>query len=232
MNDEHGLNKLKKFQKELESFTHLHKSAVEDVHSLRLKCREIHSLLDKGDEFYAQIKRVIKLSNEIRDIDVFFELYLASLPKKYLLKLDIKNVINFINEGRERQLKKLHKYLESLSIPKIVTFDILNHEINVTRVKEPTLDKDELHKYRIYIKKILYMKKNSFTKNNQIINVLSQIKDVLGRLNDNFNGLKRLKNFGLKEELFEKIEKFTQKENLRFFTEFQELNKKYIGSAL
>ena len=86
MDDKLLLKKLQEYKKFVKQFIVDLKNSVEDIHTLRINSRELHSLISADDPFYPQLKRVIKLSNKIRDIDVFFEVYLHSLPKKYITK--------------------------------------------------------------------------------------------------------------------------------------------------
>jgi CHAD domain-containing protein len=70
--------KLQEFKKVVKHFRKKSLQSAEDIHTLRIKCRELFSLLSKDDTLAKSVKKVISLSNEIRDIDVFFSDYLAS----------------------------------------------------------------------------------------------------------------------------------------------------------
>lgn len=210
--------KLEKFKEFIERFTKKSLRSADDIHTLRIKCRELFSLLNKSDEFAKSVKKVISLSNEIRDIDVFFDEYLESLPKKYRKKL-LEQISLKVKEGvRKKEIKKLHKYLRNLKVPKSAE-QKTEEEVaqNLAEMRLPKFDKKKLHKYRIYIKKRLYVEKNSSLKDEKKIKSLTEIKDALGAINDNYNGLKRLKSYGVKEKLYEKIEKFTQEENAKLY---------------
>ena len=210
--------KLKEFKKLIRYFTKKSLQSEDDIHKLRIKCRELFSLLDKEDVFAKSVKKIISLSNEIRDIDVFFSDYLDSLPKK-----ERKKVLDEISEKekedvRKKEIKKLHKYLKKLEIPKSA-----EQKAEETTPQEllfmefPELDKKKLHKYRIYIKKSLYKEKNSIPKDEKKIKSLTELKDALGTINDNFNGLERLKSYDIKEQLYAKIERYTQEENAKLY---------------
>ncbi|MGE4396422.1 MAG: CHAD domain-containing protein [Sulfurimonas sp.] len=210
--------KLEKFKEFIERFTKKSLRSADDIHTLRIKCRELFSLLNKSDEFAKSVKKVISLSNEIRDIDVFFDEYLESLPKKYRKKIK-EEISEKAKEGvRKKEIKKLHKYLKNLKVPKSAE-QKTEEEVaqNLAEMRLPKFDKKKLHKYRIYIKKRLYVEKNSSLKDEKKIKSLTEIKDALGAINDNYNGLKRLKSYGVKEKLYEKIEKFTQEENAKLY---------------
>lgn len=228
MNKKLLLKKFQEFKKNIEYFVEFDKNYIEDVHSLRLSVRELLSLMSFDDIFYKKLKQVIKLSNEIRDLDVFYEVYLDSLPKKYITKLDLKSMRYFTRKSREKRIDKLHIYLNSLVIPKTIKFEYQKSEFDFIAKEELTsLDYVELHKYRIFIKRILYKKKNSLPMNEKKIKNLKDIKDVLGNINDNINGLNRLNSFKIEQNLLKKIVSFTENQNLKLFKKFQNLDNEY-----
>ncbi|MDD3855833.1 CHAD domain-containing protein [Sulfurimonas sp.] len=210
--------KLQEFKKVVKHFRKKSLQSAEDIHTLRIKCRELFSLLSKDDTLAKSVKKVISLSNEIRDIDVFFSDYLAALPKKQRKKAQEEIASKAKDDGREKEIKKLHKYLKNLKIPKSIEQKIQEEtEQNLVAMEFPKLHKKKLHKYRIYIKKKLYIEKNSSVENEKKIKILTDVKDILGAINDNYNGLKRLESYDIKESLYEKIKKFTQKENRKLY---------------
>lgn len=210
--------KLKEFKKFIENFIKNSLQSADDIHELRIKCRELFSLLDRDDTLARSIKKVISLSNGIRDIDVFFDDYLESLPKKYSKKVK-EEISEKAKEGvRKKEIKKLHKYLKNLKIPKSAEQKTDEETAqNLVTMRFPKFDKKKLHKYRIYIKKRLYIEKNSIPKDEKKIKILTDIKDILGAINDNYNGLGRLKNYGVSASLYEKIERYTQEENRKLY---------------
>lgn len=213
--------KLKEFKKFIENFTRNSLQSADDIHTLRIKCRELFSLLDRDDELARSIKKVISLSNGIRDIDVFFDDYLESLPKKQKKKA-LEDIASKVKDGgRKKEIKKLRKYLKSLEIPKSAEQKTqVEAAQNLATMRLPKFDKKKLHKYRIYIKKRLYIEKNSSVKDEKKIKILTDIKDIkdiLGAINDNYNGLQKLKNYGVRASLYEKIEKYTQEENAKLY---------------
>ncbi len=210
--------KLKEFKKLIRHFTKKSLQSADDIHKLRIKCRELFSLLDKEDIFAKSVKKIISLSNEIRDIDVFFSDYLDSLPKKQRKKVQEEISSKTKDDAREKEIKKLHKYLKKLEIPKNAEQKAEDKTPQELLFMEfPELDKKKLHKYRIYIKKSLYKEKNSIPKDEKKIKYLTELKDALGTINDNFNGLDRLKSYDIREKLYEKIERYTQEENAKLY---------------
>lgn len=215
--------KLKEFKKVVKHFRKKSLQSAEDIHALRIKCRELFSLLSKDDAFAKSVKKVISLSNEIRDIDVFFSDYLTSLPKKQRKKVQEEIAAKAKDDGREKEIKKLRIYIKNLEIPKSAEQKAEEEtEQNLVAMEFPKLDKKKLHKYRIYIKKRLYREKNSSVKDENKIKDLTDVKDILGAINDNYNGLKRLESYDIKESLYEKIERYTQKENEKLYEKLKE----------
>lgn len=224
MSNHNFLKKLKEFKKYVKRFVNSRKSRPKNIHTLRILSRELYSLLSDADPFYERVKKVIKISNKIRDTDVFFEIFLPSLPKKYRNKLEIESIQKYTNKSRKKKIEKLHKYLKSLVIPKNVLFASENHELNFVSGEELRLDKIQLHKYRIYIKKVLAKEKNSFPRNETKIKILTKIKDILGMIHDNYNGIERLSMCSVNPVLLSEIENFIQEENVKLYNQFKSLN--------
>lgn len=230
MNNQHYLKKLKEFKKYIKSFVNSRKSGHKEIHSLRVVSRELHSLLSDADPFYERVKKVIKISNKIRDTDVFFEFFLPSLPKKYRNKLEIESIKKYTKKSRKKKIEKLNTYLKSLVVPKSVLFISENDELNFVSGEKLKLDKTQLHKYRIYIKKILAKEKNRILKNETKIEILTKVKDILGMIHDHYNGLERLNISPVNAVLLSKIKNFIQEKNERLYKQFKNLNREYIGS--
>jgi CHAD domain-containing protein len=200
-----------------------HDESEKSIHALRMQTREILSLIGKTHPAYDPLKKIIKLSNTIRDIDVFFDFFIPSLPKKLkkqLLTYTKKN----ITCKRKKQFEKLYLYLILLEIPKDIQIIISQKNLDITKV-ELNFKKESLHKFRIYIKNLLYTHKNNSKENKQIIQTLSHVKDLLGNINDNFNAIKRLKQTDMPSKLFKKIDFFSTLENERYYQEVQALSK-------
>lgn len=213
------------------------KGLAEDIHRLRTKARELLSLMEPDDPAYDKLKGVIKRSNKIRDIDIFFDYYMESLPKRHVKKIDLSALKERILKKRAKELEMFYAYLKSLNMPKQIYIPITQ-----SRQTGPRIDPDsittpyqkELHKYRIFIKEELYKAKNSSLIKKKKIKMLTRIKDTLGYIHDNINGFEMLKSFCKKEKLLEKIDKFTHKSNMKLFEKFKELDikcreKKYIS---
>lgn len=219
-------DKLKKYKKFVQEFTLKNKNGVEDIHKLRVKSRELYSLIDHDDPFFKRIKKVIKLSNKVRDLDVFFEEYLNSLPKKLFKKLDIESIAKYNDLIRSENIEKLHTYLNMfLDIPESVNFKYEEKEFDISNLDRLEYSPKELHKYRIYIKKRLFKEKNSYPLNKKKIKLLTNIKDILGHINDNYNGCKRLQTYNIDDLVLKDIEIYTKKQNGILFEKFKTFNK-------
>ena len=228
MNNKSLIEKFEKFKQNIKEFVDYKKSDIEDIHGLRVSSRELFSLLSSDNEFRKHIKKVIKLSNKIRDLDVFFEEYLPSLPKKYIDELDIDNILESANRSRAKDIEKIHLYLKYLIVPQELEFKYEEKKFDYTKIDVLEFNQAELHKYRIYIKKVLSKEKNTTPKNEKKIKLLTKIKDVLGSINDNDNGLKRLETYEVEPVLFKEINDFTNRKNLALFEEFKIVNQHYM----
>lgn len=236
MKNELLIKKLDEYQAFVKHFLEYKKQSVDDIHTLRVNSREMSSLISTDSPFYTQLKKLIKASNTVRDMDVFLIQYLKSLPKKLRAQLDMKRIKESVKKKRRNKIDKLHTYLISFTIPKDSVFtEIIQIPASVIYKDLPSLKQIELHTYRIYIKKRLYYEKNSIPKDEQKVKTLTKIKDLLGSINDNYNGLKRLRHYDVKPKLYDKIKAFTDKKNLRLYIEFKEIaihNKKNQEAAM
>ena len=148
--------KFKKFKKYVKEFFLNHKSGIEDVHKLRVSSRELFSLMSHDEAFSKKIKKVIKLSNKVRDLDVFFEVYLQSLPKKFIDELEIHSIVESTDKIRQKGIDKLHLYLKYLEIPDKIEFNYEDIEFDIAKIDALEFNQEELNKYRIYINKKLF----------------------------------------------------------------------------
>lgn len=213
--------KFSEYQKVLKKFISKHKNKIEQIHDLRIKSRELYSIINRQEPFAKDLKQVIKLSNKIRDIDIFHSHFLKKLPKKYFQLLPKELIFEELKRIRDEDLEVFYTYLKQLSFPQKLTMmkqttdDAKNFQRNFE------YEKKSLHKYRIYIKELLYQEKNSHTKNKKRMELLTQIKDILGEMNDNFNALEILKSFTLKQELLQQLETYVEDTNRRLYEKFE-----------
>jgi len=228
MNHKSLIKKFEKFKENIKEFIEHEKDSIEDIHTLRINSRELYSLISLDDTFRKKIKKVIKLTNKIRDLDVFFEEYLPSLPKEYIDELDIESILESTNRSRSKDIEKLHVYLKYLSLPESLEFKYIEKKFDYDKINKVQYNQSELHRYRIYIKRVLSKEKNSSEKDVKKIRLLSKIKDILGTMNDNNNGIKRLESYMIMPALFQKIDDFVKRCNLELFEEFEGINQAYM----
>jgi len=215
--------KLKKFQKKIDSFIKSNKATEKEIHALRVATRELYSLLDSDKPFKKEIKKILKLSNNIRDIDVFLDIYLKFLPKEYRSKMNMENVVQLCHISRKTEVDIFYKYLKTLMISSSINMQDAQYKVNLTKKIDLKFDKEVLHKYRIGIKKMLFKEKNALKQNKNKIKTLTEIKDILGEINDKMNGVERLKDYGIEPALLLEIQNFTQEYNLKLFNKFQKI---------
>ena len=112
MDDKLINKKVEKLNRYYKKISKKNLTSIEQIHKLRTKTRELISLVSRKTPFYKKLKKIIKLSNEIRDIDVFNSVFLDSLPKKYKKLIDLKDIEKQTQSQRETDIKKLFKFLK------------------------------------------------------------------------------------------------------------------------
>lgn len=207
-------HKLKEFKKYLNDFLGETDYGLEGIHKLRLRCRELYSLFGDVEPSYQSIakefKNILKKTNSIRDLDVFLEKYGEFLSGEQIDRLEYE---------RLKDVDELDKYLKHLQ--NIKAFKIIKNSFNIE-------DKKELHRYRIYIKKLLYREKNEKQPDPSKIKSLSNIKDILGSINDNYNALDMFEELNIKDE---KLIKKVKKRNKELFEKFNYLYSHHLIST-
>lgn len=212
------MKKVKKVKKIIKKIIADEKDDVESIHKLRSLGRELLSIMREDVYLYPELKRVMKLTAEIRDIDVFFEHYIARLPKKIFEQLPLEELEVSQNKIRVKKSLKLHAYLKKLNLPKYIKLDESDAKtLKPLLLEVPPFQEKELHAYRHFVKKRLYQEMHAFRVNEKRFSVLEDVKKLLGEINDNFNGLRRVELFGLDEKLFEEIKEFTNEANMKLY---------------
>ncbi len=228
MESDHRLQKHFKFQQRLQSIAQNNYSS-EEIHNVRTVARELYALLDNEEPFRSVLKQLLKHTNKIRDIDVFWGVTLPKLPYDYRQKLDIQNIYKKIEKERQINIETLKVFMFSLSLPESIRFATMS-EFKDTFVlhRFEYIDKKPLHSYRLHIKHLLYREKNSPNQDIIVIKRLSRIKDILGHINDNLNALRQFKALGISKHLLKEIKTFIYGENEKLFREFQIQNAKLL----
>jgi len=189
------------------------------IHALRIGCRELLSLLDSESILYKNIKTVIKKTNKIRDIDVFLSYFMPIIKHKKIDRKELKAIQKWIDKKRHHLIKKLHHKIDTLEFSTQL-IELADHHTQPIEMHKPTIDinalkleKESLHRFRIAMKKMLYLYKNLHPDETKKIKRLKKIKDELGFINDNYNGMELLQKHLPKSSLLKKIDKIITKRN-------------------
>ena len=214
--------KIFKIKKRIDSFITNGKWEDEDIHKIRVSTREVLSLLGDKELNCSQLKKVIKLSNKIRDIDVLLSEYLVKIPKKYQSNINLPILKDILRIEREKEFKIFLTYLNFL-LSMNIEFEQSN-QIKKT-ITEPRFSSDikELHKYRIYIKNQLYIAKNEKVKDKTKIKLLTKIKNFLGNINDNYNAIEFIKKVISDKINIKGLVNYTNKQNNKYFKKAENL---------
>lgn len=212
MINETAAARLKDLKSASAAFVRDRQHSAEDIHRLRTAAREILSLLSAGQQTAPGLKKLIKVSNSIRDIDVLNSGYLPHLPEAVQKKIRASLLRETLQRRRKKELKKLTAYLQPFSVS----------DIRLTKSKKqapaaapavPDFNIKRLHQYRIYIKQQLYIARNTEPDNQQKIRRLSRIKDLLGDIHDNHNALKMIRRLLPGRKYFTLLQAYNRKEN-------------------
>lgn len=225
MDDKLINKKVEKLNRYYKKISKKNLTSIEQIHKLRTKTRELISLVSRKTPFYKKLKKIIKLSNEIRDIDVFNSVFLDSLPKKYKKLIDLKDIEKQTQSQRETDIKKLFKFLKKFDFSAYIIEKKSDPDYAVGLEKPPLIfAQKELHKYRIYIKTKLYILQNNSPSEKEKIEQYTLIKDHLGNINDNFNAQTRLEFFDIHKKDLKLIKKYIYKQNMNYFKSIEKLN--------
>lgn len=213
--------KIKNLKKRIETFIAQSDGDIKDIHKIRTSSREILSLLNEQKLHCIDLKQILKLSNKIRDIDVLLTEYLLKIPKEK--KINIVLIKEILNQERKKELIVFLDYLKDFSTQSISFLEKKQKKNKKLELPSLHYKKKELHKYRIFIKNQLYLAKNSDKKDKYKIELLSQIKDILGFINDNYNAIKMIKNLPIDKIELKELKKYTKEQNLVYFNQLKEL---------
>ncbi|MCK5110579.1 MAG: CHAD domain-containing protein [Arcobacteraceae bacterium] len=214
--------KILKIKKLIEHFISSDSYGIDDIHKIRISTRKSLCLLRDKKLNCKYLKRIIKLSNKIRDIDVFLYDYLTKIPPKYQLKINTTVLKDILHNKREEEIKKFLTYLEIFLVKKIKFLQ--SNQIDKPTVKPRlSLNIKKLHKYRIYIKNQFYAAKNETKKDKMKIKFLEEIKNLLGNINDNHNAIKIIKKLNLNKVDTQNIVNYTNKQNKSYFKKVKKL---------
>ena len=223
MTNEKIEKKIEKLRLKIEEFILNDDGHIEDIHKIRTSSREVLSLLNEQKLHCVDIKKVLKLSNKIRDIDVLLTEYLIRIPKDYHEKINILFIKEILHEERAKELMVFLDYLKEFAIENIEFLQKFQGGDKGNEKPPLSPDKKELHKYRIFIKNQLYIAKNSDPINRRKVLHLTKVKDILGEINDNYNAIKIIKSISKDKKCLKELKKYTKEQNLENYKAVQSL---------
>lgn len=185
----------------------------ENLHKLRTYSRRVRALLKKDDPFVKYVKKAMKLSNPIRDIDVFLEEFIPKLKAKEIKALYKKGLFKRIMNEHEQHTFEMIEYLRNVpNIEEVLAFEEQADEPKKgskkgaskekkTNAKPeldeafPEFDQEELHDFRIEIKKLRYYTEAFEPDNANDLKKLAGIQEELGSIHDVGEAIKYLESF-------------------------------------
>lgn len=224
--------KIDALKDKIEKFISNDDGEMESIHKIRTSSREVLSLLNEQKLHCVDLKKILKLSNKIRDIDVLLNEYFIRIPQNYHDQINILFIKDILKEERNKELLVFLDYLRNFAIENI---EFLQKEQNSNKESQKPIlssNKKELHKYRIFIKNQLYIAKNCEPINKDKVILLTKIKDLLGDINDNYNAIKIIKSINPNKKDIKELKRYTKEENLLNYKAVEsfilELEYKYI----
>lgn len=193
-------------------------SNIEKLHKIRTRARRVRSLIDDNSKLYSAIKEIMDRSSKIRDIDVFLSQFLEKLPSN--LKQEL------IHSGFKSELLNLKAHYKSYLVDYLQSLNLNNFEVvesnkfkkeSKLRKKVPKLSNKKLHKFRKEIKRVRYSLENSKNSKRKDIKKLKKLQDKLGDIHDNYEGLKLIKKFTGKSNLYKKIKQEIKQKNKKLY---------------
>lgn len=207
----------------------------EAVHTIRVQAREILSLLHRQGATSPELKKVISLSNKIRDIDVLLSDYLPDVPARCQRRINLSQIKDTLTTIREQEARGLLHYLSAFPEPALSP--VKNADKKQAK-HPPQLSRNihKLHQYRIFIKHQLYLSRNksgvtdpadnNLSDNNRRIHLLGRIKDTLGSIHDNYTALKLIAAISDDKKSIRPLKKYTREVNARQFRKAARLIRK------
>lgn len=224
MSDEKIEKHIKKLSSQVKNLLNKENNTPKAIHKIRIKSREIISLLESQQLYSPSIKKIIKTSNKLRDLDVLINEYFVNLPKGYYKLVNLEKIKENVIELRNKEYKKFLAYLKEFT-----SFEIGFVHKEISKIDKANkynflpYEKKELHQYRIFIKRLLYIEKSKEQKDKYKIKLLTQIKNNLGIINDNRNAMKVIKKLAQNKREIKKLTQYTEKQNIHLFEKTQKV---------
>ena len=161
----------------------------ETLHDIRVQARATLANLAQQNKTDLYLKKLLKISSKVRDIDVLKKICNSKKIIKYLTKVqkkEMKNLITYLNNYKSKIVYQKTKKISHKKCKKICKKNFLNKN-----------DK-QLHKIRIQIKKCRYALK---------LEKLKTLQTILGDIHDLYNCIKIKKEFHLSYKKEKKLKK-------------------------
>ena len=162
-------------------------SDIETLHKLRVSSRKLSSVLKKKSLLAKKLKTLRRLSNEIRDLDVLKDEFFTSLTdsqKKKLLKYGLDDYIKSKKDILEFEFLLFLRSIKWVETSVKISKKSINETVVSNNLEVPSQDSDELHKFRINVKKLRYRLEHITDDENENINYLKKMQNLSGKIHD------------------------------------------------
>jgi len=210
---------------------------IETLHKLRVSSRKLSSVLKKKSLLAKKLKTLRKLSNEIRDLDVLKDEFFTSLTdsqKKKLLKYGLDDYIKSKKDILEFEFLLFLRSIKWVKTSVKISKKTVDEKVVSNNLEVPSQDSDELHKFRIKVKKLRYRLEH-IDDENENINLLKKMQNLSGKIHDLDVALIFLEDF-LDENKFSEFSKIFDTKRKELYekllivlSRYQELKSANIG---
>lgn len=192
---------------------------IENIHSLRVSTRKLLSNSIDGYVFDSkQYKKLIKKSNEIRDIDVFIDEIIPIIP------LDLEELKRLFIVYKSSKVRKFIEFLKKSDF-NTVSFRLQTHHntdcYDFLSAQVDTLTFEDLHKVRKSIKQTKYHLSHIAPK--ETIKKLSNLQDLFGQIQNYYQLYLYAKRFCIDTDTVESLYAISQEIKQKNLNEIQEI---------
>jgi len=160
---------------------------IETLHELRVSSRKLSSVLKKKSMLARKLKTLRKLSNEIRDLDVLKDEFFTSLTdsqKKKLLKYGLDDYIKNKKDILEFEFLLFLRSIKWVEISVKISKKSIDEIVETDSLELPSQESDELHKFRINVKKLRYRLEHIAQEESKDITLLKKMQNLSGQIHD------------------------------------------------
>ncbi len=228
-------NQLNYIEQNLNQFNKVKKP--ECLHQLRISIKRIKAIISFAEDIFkenhsiAELKSLFNKAGKIRELQIHIHLLelFPNHPKKIIKELKQKEdiLIQQFTKNCNRNIKSINNFREQSCLPdKLPNQKVIIKYFNVEKKsatnKIKKVDRDELHKYRIKIKKLMYVY-NFLPKKTQKEIEFNKVKikrqqEQLGDWHDNYATITYLSRIKLPITSSKHILKLKEKEEKQFNT--------------